>query len=204
MAVQLDTSDPKILATYEEIRGESGSADWMILAVAPRLPGATKDIVNVLESGVGGLDEFQQHVGTAAFTGYGYVKHENKFVFAEILPEQLGGADRTLAKKYAKQIMAVLPEHDSTMVVTTGTDKAESPLMHPSIDASGVRKRAPSETSQSSAMFQGKMALSATSLTSELDTSHEDHLKRIRENTISKERYKEEVERKLKVIADQR
>ncbi|KAJ3172184.1 hypothetical protein HDU88_006999 [Geranomyces variabilis] len=204
---QLDLGDPRIVSTYNEIRGADGTADWMILAVAPRLPGSAKDVLTVMGTGIGGLDEFQTQISQAPLTGYGYLKHDNKFLFVEIVPEQLSGADRIIARKYGKQIQTVLKDYDSSLTITSGVNPSTSgsdiQAAALSIDAAGARKRAPSVTSENSAF---KAGVSSTSLTSELamDSWAEEHAKRLRDNAAGRERYKEEAERKLKALSDQR
>ncbi|KAJ3155277.1 hypothetical protein HDU86_004367 [Geranomyces michiganensis] len=207
MATPLDIEDPRIVTTYNAIRGTDGSTDWMILAVAPRLPGSTKDVLTVMGSGTGGLEEFQAEIAQAPLTGYGYLKHDNKFLFVDIVPEQLSGADRIVARKYGKQIQTVLKEYDSNLTITSGVDPStpgsDIQAAALNIDASGARKRAPSVTSQNSSF---KAGVSSTSLTSELamDSALEEYAKRIRENAAGRERHKEEAERKLKALSDQR
>ncbi|KAJ3013733.1 hypothetical protein HKX48_005544 [Thoreauomyces humboldtii] len=208
MATQLDLEDPRITSTYNDIRSGTSTTDWMILAVAPQLPGQKKDMLSVLGSGSGGLEEFQQQAASFATTGYGYLKHDNKLVFIEIVPEQLSGAQRTVARKYGKQISSVLKDFDTSLTITSGSELLESPVFSPSVDAivNANRKRAPSETSNTaqSPLFPGKSALSTSSLTSDADLLAEESLRKIKENTQARDRAREDANRKLKAILEQR
>ncbi|TPX65110.1 hypothetical protein SpCBS45565_g05390 [Spizellomyces sp. 'palustris'] len=191
----LDTNDPKILQTYETIRAGDSGTDWMILSVLPKLPGQNLQVLSVLASGAGGIQEFQKEFGQGEVPLYGYVKHENKFYLVECVPEQT--TNRALAFTYGKQINALLKEHDSEISITSPSDLLETPL---------TPTRVPLHSSSSSNILPGKaLNQSTSSLSSDKgEDAQEEVARRVREHTAWKEQLKEEAARKVKAAAEER
>ncbi|KAL2206250.1 hypothetical protein CC79DRAFT_1369674 [Sarocladium strictum] len=113
--------DPKVLQAYEA-SAEPGA--WFILKYA------TRDEVELLETGTGGLPELRKAVEDYDETSplYGFLRYRRRVVIVRYLPE---GCSRLIQARVAVHFNAVCERfspHDTTLEITTADELRDSKL----------------------------------------------------------------------------
>ncbi|KAI9005363.1 hypothetical protein BC832DRAFT_486210 [Gaertneriomyces semiglobifer] len=193
----LDLSDPKIAATYEEIRSGQNAIDWMVLSFLPKLPGVhTGDVLSVIASGPGGVNSFQEELGRLGDSAvYGFLKHDQRFFYVELIPEKPIGLARSTAVTYGKEIGGLLREHDAEVHVSSATELNSQLLVLQCKSSPGPN------------VLLGRSITSASNNSLSSDKNEdvsEDFARRLQDNAQVKQRLREKADGLLKTAADER
>ncbi|KAI9090188.1 hypothetical protein DFS34DRAFT_637935 [Phlyctochytrium arcticum] len=189
----VDTSDPKIVSTYDAIRG-GADTDWMILGLLPSLPGQSGHALGVASSGVNGLAELQVELSLGADgPQYAYMRHNEKLHIIEYIPDVLpSGVSKTVLNHIGKFINNTFKERDIELTLNS-TQDLDSTLQRTLMSGSSTN------------VLGGKaFGQSTSSLSSDKDMDESGQEERVRQNMAETLKIKEEGVAKMRVLVEER